>query len=130
MIEICYDPEGLCMTLRGHAGAGVPGQDLICCAASMLTYTLAANVRRMHKRGWLESGRIRLRPGDAEISCVPKKEARDMVVSRVDAICVGFLLLAREYPDFVRFQIHNKEVTNGTEGTACASALCRGCAGG
>lgn len=115
MIEICYDPEKLRLTVKGHAGAGVQGQDLICCAVSVMTYTLAANVRRMQRRGWLKKAKIRLAPGDADISCVPAAGARDSVCSRVDAVCLGFLMLAREYPDFVRFQIRNREVLHEEE---------------
>lgn len=114
MIEIRYEPDHMRMTLKGHAGAGVPGQDLICCAASTMTYTLAANVRRMQKRGWLKKAKIRLSPGDAEIACTPHASVREAVSSRVDAVCLGFAMLAREYPDFVRFQMQ-KEETNETE---------------
>ena len=118
MIIISYDPEHCRITLRGHAGAGNPGQDLICCAASALTYTLAANVRRMQKRGWLKKAIIRMSAGDAEIVCVPGKHRRDPVRDRMDAICMGFWMLSREYPDFVRFQMNNKEVCEDEERSA------------
>lgn len=104
MIEIYYDPRKLYVTLKGHAGAGVPGQDLICCAASAITYTLAANIRRMQKRGWLKKARIRLAPGDAEIICTPCAKAQEAVRCRVEAVCLGFAMLAQEYPEFVCFR--------------------------
>ena len=109
MIEIHYDPRKYSVTLQGHAGAGIPGQDLVCCAASMLVYTLAANVRRMQKSGWMKKTQIRLAPGDAKVVCTPYANARSRVNSRIDAICMGFLLLQKEYPDFVRFTIINRE---------------------
>lgn len=118
MIGITYEPERCRLTLRGHAGAGESGQDLICCAVSALTYTLAANVRRMQKRGWLARAHIRLSPGDADISCVPGKGCREAVMGRMDAICMGFWMLSREYPDFVRFQLHSKEVCEHEERSA------------
>lgn len=101
MIEIRYERKQHKVTLKGHAGAGVPGQDLICCAASIITYTLAANVRRMQKRGWIKRSVIHLAPGDAEISCTPHKGSGQMVQDRMDTVCMGFLLLARDYPEFV-----------------------------
>ena len=105
MIEIIYDPGKLQLKLKGHAGAGVPGQDLICCACSMNVYTLAANVRSMQRKGWMEYARLRLTPGDASISCVPKQDAQEQVRSRFEAIMLGFSMLAREYPEFVRFTV-------------------------
>lgn len=110
MIDIVYEPEKTRLRLQGHAGAGIPGQDLICCAASVMTYTAAANVRRMRKNGWLKQAGIRLTPGDAEIFCIPFARSRDRVRGRMDAVCLGFGLLAREYPDFVRFRITKEEV--------------------
>lgn len=105
MINIRYDKEKFCLELEGHAGAGIPGQDLVCCAASILVYTLAANVRRMRHCGWLEEARICLAPGDARISCSPHERARDRVAARVDAICLGFRMLEKEYPEFVKFTV-------------------------
>ena len=105
MIDIRYDKEKLTLELKGHAGAGVPGQDLVCCAASVLVYTLAANVRRMRKLGWLEEAKIRLTPGDARIACSPHGARRECVLSRLDAICMGFRMLEKEYPEFVKFTV-------------------------
>lgn len=112
MIEICFYPADLRMTLKGHAGAGVPGQDLICCAVSALTYTLAANVRRMQRRGWLKKAGIRLRSGDAEITCTPFPEAGEWVRGRFETISLGYRMLWREYPDFIRYQEMEKEEGN------------------
>lgn len=103
MIEIRYDRKRCAMTLKGHAGAGVYGQDLVCCAVSMLVYTLAANLRRMQKNGWLRKAVIRLAPGDAELGCIPHPGECGRVQARIDAICMGFGVLAREYPEFIRF---------------------------
>lgn len=105
MITIRYDKKKLCLELEGHAGAGVPGQDLVCCAASILVYTLAANVRRMRSRGWVEEAKIRLTPGDARIICSPYETMRECVTARMDAICLGFWMLEKEYPEFVKVTV-------------------------
>ena len=105
MIDIRYDRKTFCLRLKGHAGAGVPGQDLICCAASALVYTMAANVRRMRSNGWLEEAGIRLTPGDARICCLPYDSTSDRVAARMDAICLGFWMLQKEYPEFVKFTV-------------------------
>lgn len=105
MIEIQYEPVALHVRLKGHAGAAVKGQDLICCAASTVTCILAANVRDMQRRNWLKQAKIRLAPGDAEILCTPRNAQKEVVQNRVDALCLGYALLAEEYPDFVRLEI-------------------------
>jgi len=105
LIDIRYDKKNCCLQLKGHAGAGVPGQDLICCAASTLVYTMAVNVRRMRLRGWLEAAEIRLNPGNARIRCQPNKETAQWVHARMDAICLGFWMLEKEYPEFIKFTV-------------------------
>ena len=105
MISIQYDPGNYALGLDGHAGAGIPGQDLVCCAVSTLVYTMAANVRRMRCRGWLEEAEIQLLPGKARIRCHPYDHAVGRVAARLEAICLGFRILEKEYPEFVRFTI-------------------------
>ena len=105
MIDIRYNRETFRLQLEGHAGAGIPGQDLICCAASILVYTMAANVRRMRRYGWLEEAKIHLEPGNASIRCLPYDHASDRVAARMDAICLGFWMLQKEYPEFVRVTV-------------------------
>ena len=105
MIDIRYDKKTYCLQLEGHAGAGVPGQDLICCAASTLVYTMAVNVRRMRLRGWLENAEIRLNPGNAKIRCLPYAETAQRVQARLEAICLGFWMLEKEYPEFIKFTV-------------------------
>lgn len=103
MIDISFDKKTLCLQLEGHAGAGVPGQDLICCAASTLVYTMAVNVRRMRLRGWLEEAEIRLNPGNAKIRCNPYPHTAGAVQARLEAICLGFWILGKEYPEFIKY---------------------------
>lgn len=118
MIEITYEPEKYRLTLQGHAGAGVVGQDLICCAASALTYTAAANVRAMQKKGWLRKAQLRLQPGQGRIRCWPREGMESWVQTRLDALCLGYLMLSREYPDFVRFRLIQKEECNHDDKSA------------
>ena len=111
MIDIVFERQPIRLRLKGHAGAGVPGQDMICCAASVMAYTAAANVRAMTRKGWVKKARIRLAPGDTEILCTPFAGSREPVRARMDALCLGFGLLAREYPEFVRFRTEKGEVS-------------------
>ena len=83
----------------GHAGAGKRGSDLVCAAASVLTYTAAAAARQLHREGKLEKApRIRLEPGFALLTVQTLPAAGSML----EVIATGFDLLAAQYPQNVR----------------------------
>ena len=81
---------GAHLMVRGHAGYGEYGKDIVCAAASALVYALAG---RLRETGRLE--RFQSAPGYAEIvgtgDC-----AREFALVRC-----GRALLARQYPDRV-----------------------------
>ena len=85
MTRIVFDPRAGLLTLRGHAGAGEKGRDLVCAALSALAETAAAQpgARTRRGEGWcvIEGGREAL-----------------AVLAR------GFALLARDYPGNVRYR--------------------------
>jgi len=47
MIEVKYDRRHLTVTVTGHAKSDEPGKDLVCAAATILTYTLAGNAESL-----------------------------------------------------------------------------------
>ena len=47
--------------------------------------------------------------GDAEIEVNPKAYFRLSIMQILDAICAGFEVLAREYPEYVRYEVHQAE---------------------
>lgn len=105
MIEIVYDRPKLTVTVKGHAGSGEAGHDLVCAAASMLVYTLAANVRTMaddHAR--VRRPKIMLADGDALISCSPVHGMSAVMTLVFDSVCAGFELLAQQKPDNVSYE--------------------------
>jgi uncharacterized protein YsxB (DUF464 family) len=105
MIEIVYHRKYNSLTIKGHALSAEKGKDLVCASASMLAYTLAANVERLTTGGQAKKPVIRLDEGDAEISCVPQRRFNSVVTLIFDSICAGFTLLSSEYPDNVSFKI-------------------------
>ena len=105
MIKAVYYREKHRLTLTGHANSGEAGHDLVCASASILAYTLASFVTGMADSGQLRARCVRLAPGDARIGC-RVDPAHDAAVALVfDSICAGFELLARDYPDFIKFEI-------------------------
>lgn len=106
MIQVTYYRQYNRVTVEGHAHSGEPGHDLVCASASILAYTLAANVGNLADRGHVRIESMELRTGKAEISCKAKAGAMNIVASVFQNICVGFELLARDYPDYIRYEIH------------------------
>lgn len=90
MIRICRLGKTN-LTIRGHAGSGPYGQDLVCCAVSALTLTLAVNLKQK------EQAVICLQPGDTEIFSAPTPEAEQVF----DCIWKGFEVFAQMFPENV-----------------------------
>ena len=72
MIQAVYYRRYNRLTVTGHAGAAEPGHDLVCASASILAYTLAANVANMADNGQVREPIIKTMEGDTEISCKPR----------------------------------------------------------
>ena len=105
MIQVVYYRKYNRLTVTGHAGADELGHDLVCASASILAYTLAANVANMADNGQVREPVIKNNPGDTEISCNPRHNLKASVTLVFDSVCVGFELLAHDYPDFVSYEI-------------------------
>ena len=105
MIQVVYHRNFHRLTVTGHAGAAEPGHDLVCASASMLAYTLAANVANMADAGQVREPIIRNDAGDTEISCNPRHNLKASVTLIFDSVCVGFELLAHDYPEYVSYKI-------------------------
>ena len=105
MIQATYYRKYNRLTVTGHAGSAELGKDLVCASASMLAYTLAANVANMADHGQVRNPVIKNNEGDAEISCNPRHNLKASVTLVFDSVCVGFELLAHDYPEFVKYEI-------------------------
>lgn len=105
MIHVTYDRKHYKVTITGHAGSGGVGHDLVCASASILAYTLAANVAHAKSAEYLRSGTSKLDHGDAEIKCMPRSRYKDTMMLVFDTICAGFELLECEYPENISYEI-------------------------
>lgn len=106
MIQVIYYRRHNRLTVEGHAQSGEPGQDLVCASASILAYTLAANVGNLADIGHVRIESMELTPGKAEISCKPRTGVSAIVGRIFESICVGYELLAKDYPQYIRYEIH------------------------
>lgn len=107
MIQAVYYRKFNRLTVTGHAGSAEPGHDLVCASASMLAYTLAANVANMADNGQVRQPIIKTDEGDAEISCNPRHNLKSSVTLVFDSICVGFELLAHDHPQYISYEIRH-----------------------
>lgn len=93
------------MTIRGHAGAGNKGEDLVCAGASMLAYTLAQAVEFLWHSGKLKrKPKLNLSEGDSAIICCPTEDAYAETLMAYWVIQCGAHVLARNYPENVRLE--------------------------
>lgn len=91
--------KSLHMEFAGHAGSAPKGEDLVCAAATMLSYTAAQAVQFLYEQGKLKKPpRIVLLDGNATIVAtpLPETEAETMMVFWV--VQAGAHVLARNYP--------------------------------
>jgi len=105
MIEVIYYREYNRLTVTGHAKSDEYGKDLICASASILALTLGANVGHMADRGCVTEPIVKLEEGNAEISCKAKARYRESVRQTFMSVCVGFEILARNWPEYVSYAV-------------------------
>lgn len=105
MITVEYRPKHYCLKMTGHARSGEEGHDLVCSAASILVYTLAANVASLKERRAVRDYQSTLNKGEADIRCTPYTKMDSVVSLCFDTVCTGFALLARDYPENIKFDI-------------------------
>ena len=105
MIEVTYYRNINRLVMVGHAGAGAIGEDLVCAAASMIAYTLVANVDRLVECGQAREPVISMKEGDTVITCNAVRRYRDVVTLVFDSVLMGLELLAMKHPQNISFEI-------------------------
>ena len=92
MIRICYDRALPKLTVRGHAGYGLHGTDVVCAGVSTLVFTLLHELIRLdiaHYR--------KMRPGFVEIEAEGGFE-------QFQTVATGMMILAENFPENVEFE--------------------------
>ena len=107
MIQVIYYRKYNRLTVTGHAESAEKGHDLVCASASMLAYTLAANVANMADNGQVREPIMEMEEGNTVVSCKPRSNLKASVTLVFDSICVGFDLLAHEYPEYISYEIRS-----------------------
>ena len=99
MIRVQYDARRLRLSVSGHAGAAPKGQDLVCAAA-----TAAQMLRAAEEEGLAEDVRFWTDDGKADLMAKAKPGTERELEGRMDAICIGFRMLEKNYPKFLQVQ--------------------------
>jgi uncharacterized protein YsxB (DUF464 family) len=105
MIEVVYNRPYHRVTVKGHAHSGEAGHDLVCAAASVLAHTIGAAVTNLAADKKAHRTVVQLQNGDAEVSCTPYNRYKASVTLMFDTVCGGFELLARDFPENVRYEL-------------------------
>lgn len=98
MTQIKIDVDGTRLEIQGHAGYAAIGQDIVCAAVSILTYTLAQNLRMLLDA---DEYSARIEDGCAQIYAYPRAEHAELCKDIYMVIANGYCLLAEEYGQYV-----------------------------
>lgn len=88
-----------CITVKGHAGYGEYGRDIVCSAVSVLTYNLQESINRLTD----DAVGFCYASGEAVISFGDVSAAAELLI---DSFIVGIELLSYSYPDNVELTKH------------------------
>ena len=88
--------------IKGHAGYGKKGEDIVCSAVSILTYTLLASL--MHMQGVKVQNAV-IKNGYAYLQWRPPdaKSEKEICNAVIDALCAGYEIMQQNYPDYVQY---------------------------
>ena len=99
MTSAKYDRKNCTLEVRGHAGNNVPGEDVVCAAASALAFTAVACAQDNSEK-YIPS--IAVYGDTVRIACSPLKSYVTPCRRMLETVFTGFELLAESYPDNVR----------------------------
>ena len=107
MITAIYYRNDHRLTIDGHAYHADPGQDIVCAAASILCYTLAASVNNMEARGEVRGAVVEVDDeyGSAVVACSHNEGNEGAVTTAFDTVCTGLKLLAENYPKNITYKV-------------------------
>lgn len=98
MIAVIRHSNGI--TMSGHAGYALPGQDIVCAGVSALVQTLIQSIEELTP----DTIQYDMQPGTVDIKF---RNLSGQAQLLVNSFFVGLELIAGEYPDNVTVQALN-----------------------
>lgn len=97
MIEVRIGKTSLC--LHGHAGFAEYGSDIVCAAASMLAFALAAGIEELQPEN---PPLVTAKKGSFRLEVAQETKTQEQLAGMFAVIRAGYALLARQYPENVQ----------------------------
>lgn len=104
MVDIKLSLQTLEFQVDGHARAGEFGQDLICCAVSVLVQTLIRNMEVAYERGELQYLDEEVRDGHVYLMPHPYGWSLQNIVTAYRVIREGLRALSEQYEQYIRLE--------------------------
>ena len=100
MTEITVDKTGNehRLLLKGHAGYGAAGQDIVCAGISTIAYTWINELQILEERGMAYDVECDAADGELKICFSGEKEE---LLTAYETIITGLLMLEENYPDYL-----------------------------
>lgn len=103
MTKIVYDKAEYTVTIVGHAGAGVPGEDVVCAGISALTEAMLQRVRG--RRKWQPAYGINREKAIVRVHLTPRSSyAAETAREMLETVCAGYRAIAGAHPEHVVFE--------------------------
>ena len=104
MIEVRFEDNR--MTVNGHAGLDEYGKDILCAAASILTYTLATRLLEIEERVDDFETKIDMQ---CVYACLEWSKTTIELAFLLHTVKTGFYLLQQQYPQNIGLEIVTAE---------------------
>lgn len=104
MVTIRIDTKTLELTAEGHANSAPMGEDLVCCAVSILLQTLCIWMEEQDKAGRLSCLIEEMEPGHIYLNPQPYGWSRREILTAFCVIREGLRALAAQYENNIRLE--------------------------
>lgn len=110
MITVTYRPGKREIKIKGHAGAGDKGHDVICAAASMMFYNLCQMMLAAYDNDKAFAAPVKMQdePGNARLQVTPATGYETWIDHDFLYALTGFHLLAERHPEYVTLKVLKK----------------------
>ncbi len=92
------------LTVEGHSGFAKAGEDVVCAGVSTIAYTLLNCVMDEESHERLKLIRNIVRDGYICLEIESFDFAKERISGIIDACITGFLMLAENYPQYIKFE--------------------------